>query len=98
MYKWGEGGCCFQGPDVTLSPSPRCQVSTHRCLSPLLSFEGQATLLQWQSCPHEAREDPEAPERGGAGLSGSRGQGYHLPTFVLRLPFPPATSAAQGVL
>lgn len=85
-YKWGLG-CCFQGLLFEHAQGP----------VPLLSFEAHATLLQWQACPHEADEDPEAPEKKGAGLSRSQGQGYHVPTLVLGFPPPPATSPAQGI-
>lgn len=36
--------------------------------------------------------------RKGAGLSGSQGQSYHVPTLVLGFPPPPATSPAQDIL
>lgn len=57
---------------------------------PLLSFEAHVTLPQTH--PHEAEEDPEAPEKERDGLSGSQGPGYHVPTLVLGFPPPPATS------
>lgn len=57
---------------------------------PLLSFEAHVTLPQTH--PHEAEEDPEAPEKERDGLSGSQGPGYHVLSLVLGFPPPPATS------
>lgn len=91
----GGGGCCFQGQGITL-PVPQMPPERARVPVSLLSFEAHAPLLRWQSCPQEADEDSEAPEKERGWIKRESGTELPCPHSCPGVPSPTSHLSGPG--